>query len=89
MIELGYQGLRKLDREKVWGGSYIGDNDIPRDNTLLAQVVEELGREADGFCARLCIVTIPDGTSFTVEEYDGNEWVSETHRIWHGECGDD
>jgi hypothetical protein len=26
---------------------------------------------------------VPDGVEWTVEEYDGREWVAEVHRTWH------
>lgn len=57
--------------------------DIPRDDENLVKVVEELGNEANGFCAELRIVEIPDDVNFEVEEYDGMEWIAETHRTWH------
>jgi hypothetical protein len=28
------------------------------------------------------VVTIPDDVAWTIEEYDGNEWVAEVHRTW-------
>ena len=37
--------------------------------------------EKDQF-AELKIVDIPDGVNWEVEEYDGNEWIAETHRRW-------
>ena len=37
---------------------------------------------ADGSCAKLEIVEIPDGVDWTVEEYDGNEHIAESHRTW-------
>lgn len=53
-----------------------------RSNPLLVAVVEELGDAANGACAKLRVVEIPDGVDFTIEEYDGNEHVAETHRVW-------
>jgi hypothetical protein len=58
------------------------DRDIPRDDTALVQVVEELGDVANGHCAKLKIVDIPDDVNWYVEEYDGLEWVAERHRTW-------
>lgn len=62
--------------------SYWSDRDLPRDDPVLVQVVEELGKEANGTCAALKIVEIPDDVEWEIEEYDGNEWVSERHRTW-------
>ena len=55
---------------------------IPRDDPALVQVVEEMGRAADGDCARLEVVEIPDDVAWHIEEYDGNEHVAEDHRTW-------
>lgn len=53
-----------------------------RANPLLVQVVEELKEEANGRFAKLKIVEIPDGIDWVIEEYDGSEYVAETHRTW-------
>jgi hypothetical protein len=53
-----------------------------RDDPLLVQVVEELGAAASGSCADLKVVEVPDGVDWTIDEYDGNEWVAERHRTW-------
>ena len=58
------------------------DRDIPRDDSALIQVVEEMGEAANGSCAALKIVDIPDDVDWYIEEYDGNEWVAERHRTW-------
>lgn len=60
----------------------IYDREIPRDDIHLVQVVEELGPEADGRYAALKIVEIPDNVKWEIDEYDGLEWVAETHRTW-------
>jgi len=48
----------------------------------LVKVVEELGVEANGYCAELKIVEVPDGIEWTIEEYDGTEWIAEKHETW-------
>lgn len=60
----------------------LKDRDIERNDPLLVQVVEELGEKANGSHATLKIVEIPDGTDFTIEEYDGNEHIAESHQTW-------
>ena len=48
--------------------------DVMRTNSDLIQVVEELGEEASGSCAKLCVVEIPDeATDYMIVEYDGRE----------------
>ena len=57
------------------------DDSLRSDPDLVA-AVETLGAKADGVCASLKIVDIPDGVSWVVGEYDGMEYVTEIHRIW-------
>lgn len=62
--------------------AFFDTDDIRRNDPVLVRVVEELGEEANGECAELQIVTIPDGIDWEIEEYDGREWVSECHQTW-------
>jgi len=65
-------------------GKYGFTNDPERDNKDLVEVVEVLGTEraSDRF-AELKIIEVPNDVEWEIEEYDGNEWVSEKHRTWH------
>jgi hypothetical protein len=67
---------------EAYAASHISDRDIPRDDPVLVQVVEEMGEHANGRCAALKVVEIPDGVSWEIDEYDGNEHIAETHRTW-------
>lgn len=63
----------------------LGDHfltDIPRDDKDLVKVVKELGKKSWGEMASLKIVTVPNGVSWEISEYDGSEHVAETHRTW-------
>jgi len=53
-----------------------------RANPKLVECVETLGEKANGRCARLKIVEIPDDVKWHIAEYDGWEWVAENHRTW-------
>jgi hypothetical protein len=68
------------------GMVYDFDDDYPdrltRADPDLIDVIEELAAEADGFCAKLRVVEIPDDVEYSIEEYDGLEWVAEKHRTW-------
>jgi len=48
----------------------------------LVQVVEELRAEANGHCAELKIVEIPNDVQWEIEKVGGVEHVSEVHRMW-------
>ena len=61
---------------------YLTDMSEDRTDPLLVQVVEELGARANGSCADLKVVEIPDGIEWEIDEYDGNERVEEKHRSW-------
>jgi hypothetical protein len=53
-----------------------------RDSLKLIEVVEKLGSRANGEHAKLKVIEIPDDVEYTIEEYDGAEWVAEVHRTW-------
>ena len=68
---------------KTWGFfDGFSCRDIQRDDKDLIEIVEQLGNLANGSCAELKIVEIPDGVEWTIHEYDGSEWVAEAHRTW-------
>ena len=54
---------------------YGGGRNLDRADPILVQVVEQLGKKANGMCASLAIVDIPKGTAYRIDEYDGNESV--------------
>ena len=66
------------DGEDVWFPS----REIARDNVNLIAIVKKLGSRADGSCAKLKIVKIPDDVKWVIDEYDGYESVEEDHRSW-------
>lgn len=53
-----------------------------RTHPLVIRVIEELGEAADGECAQLTVVEIPDGVDYEIDEYDGVEHIAEKHRTW-------
>lgn len=66
----------------ILGEGYAYEWDIQRDDPELIRVVEALGEEANGECAQLKVVEIPEDVAWEIKEYDGNEYVAEKHRTW-------
>ena len=54
-----------------------------RDDLILIEAIKKLGKKANGSCADLSIVKIPNNVKWSIEEYDGNEWIAEKHRTWN------
>lgn len=61
---------------------YFSEYNIERTDKDLVTVVEKLGEEADGACAKLVVVNIPDNIKWFIDEYDGIETVHEKHKSW-------
>lgn len=62
--------------------AFLYDRDIARNDPALVQVVETLGKAANGSFAELRVVEIPDDVEWEISEYDGAEHVAEQHRTW-------
>ncbi len=71
-----------VDRFEKSNKLYFSGRGIPRDDPDLIKVIKELGKEANGKHAELKVVKIPNKVEFTIEEYDGVEWIAEKHRGW-------
>ncbi|MDL1889675.1 hypothetical protein FBQ96_08875 [Nitrospirales bacterium NOB] len=87
--ELGQpEALQETDRGAYWHSAATPREPalnqcgalIPRDDRRLIQVVEELGEEANGHCADLKVIGIPDGVQWVITKTNGSEQVSEQHR---------
>lgn len=72
----------RIAHNKKWSEQTLYDRDIPRDDPVLVQVVEEMGAKASGQHGDLRVVEIPDGVEWEIDEYDGSEHVAEKHRTW-------
>lgn len=76
--ESDYEKKTKKNDDIFWS-----DHDIERIDSALIQVVKEMGAKANGRCANLQIIEIPNKTKWQIEEYDGIEWVAEKHKTWN------
>lgn len=61
----------------------IYGREFSRHDPDLVAAVETLGSKANGACADLEVVEIPDGAEYEIDEYDGMERVC-APRIWYG-----
>ena len=61
---------------------YFDTDSIERNDPVLVSVVLKLGESADGSCAKLKIVVIPDDVNWEIKDYDGMETIEEKHRSW-------
>jgi hypothetical protein len=84
-----YDEFQRVFEKDKQEGNYKSSNalcwnfrDIPRNDSILVQVVKELGEKANGRFAELKIVDIPLDIQWTIEDYDGDEWVTEKCRTW-------
>jgi hypothetical protein len=64
------------------GDDWNDRHDIARDDPILVAIVREMGKEANGEFSDLKVVKIPGDVEWTIDEYDGLEWVAEKHRTW-------
>ena len=71
---LSQEAMKRLGIEYDW--------EISRSDSKLIKVVEELGEKANGYCADLKVVEIPDDVEWVIEDYDGIESIHEKHRVW-------
>ena len=73
--------IKELPNDSYYYPSFYDDDDSRKDEDLI-DVIESLGDKANGMCADLKIKEIPDGASFEISEYDGNESVVPLRQSW-------
>lgn len=76
------QNPNEIDEKILWDNHYLSDRPEERTDPVLVRVIEELGKDANGMCASLQIVEIPDDVDWEIDDYDGMESIHEKHRSW-------
>lgn len=61
---------------------YLCLDESHREDPVLIEVVEELGKKANGPFAELVVVDIPDGMEYEIDDYDGVETLHEKVKKW-------
>jgi len=77
-----YYFKKPIKKNKPDDRAFFSYNNIKRDDPDLIAVVKKLGKKANGTCADLKVVEIPDGVKWEIDEYDGNESIEEVHQKW-------
>lgn len=72
----------KATNDQIYENVVLCDYNMDRTDKDLVYVVETIGEEADGNCASLEVVEIPDGVKWFIDDYDGIETIHEQHRSW-------
>lgn len=68
--------------EYIWEKYCFYAKKVKRTDEDLIKVGEKLKEKANTICSKLKVIEIPDDLDYEIEEYDGNEWISEKHRTW-------
>lgn len=76
-----YWTVPENERDDSRHDQRIYEGDIDRTDPVLVEVVEELGKKANGICADLQIEDVPKGTLYRITEYDGYETVETREEI--------
>ena len=71
-----------VEMDKIDWKTHLYLNDEHRDDPILIEVVEELGKKASGSHGNLVVVEIPDGMDYVIDDYDGIETLHENVRVW-------
>ena len=71
-----------VEKDKIDWSAYLYLDSEHRDDPILIEVVEELGKKASGSCGNLVVVEIPDGMDYVIDDYDGIETLHENVRVW-------
>lgn len=72
----------KINSKDVDDNYYFNVKSLDRTDADLIRVIKKLRERANTMVSSLEIIEIPDDVEWEIEEYDGNEWIAEKHRVW-------
>lgn len=61
---------------------YLNRNEEFRTDPDLIKIIKLMGKNANGACADLKIIEIPNDIDWEIDEYDSIETIREKHRTW-------
>jgi hypothetical protein len=72
------------ENKGYWYGYGCAENysSYNRTDPDLVAAVETLGEKANGYCAELSVVEIPDDVEYEILDYDGIESIVDVKRHW-------
>ena len=80
---LSKQAIENYCKNKgILNSDDFNPHSIDRCDSTLINIIRTMGDLANDRYSRLKIVEIPDGTDYFIQEYDGMEWIAESHRTW-------
>ena len=92
---LGDQAFEWLIKNRGWTlGVHYEKNDYLYDESLYSSLIsirenedvfdcfDAIGDKINKKWSKLQVVEIPEDVDYTIEDYDGSEWIAEKHRTW-------
>ena len=68
-----------LSKEALKNLGMNNADSLKRNDPKLVRVVRKMGKEANGECADLRLVSVKPNRRYVVFDYDGLEWLAEDH----------
>lgn len=65
--------IKEFNQDREWVLEHGGGHSIPRNDPLLIEVIELMGEEANGDCAKLKIVELQ--IDYEIHDFDGLETI--------------
>lgn len=78
-----YYSLSPIEKNDKFFPKVFDISTIKRNDKDLIDIISELGeRQSSCGDSTIKVIDVPDNLDFVVESCNGEEWVSEKHKIW-------